>query len=246
MRPQPTIGMIVPPAAGDVPPEPLELYGGRAHFIAEGLALKALSPEGYDAVIERVEALAVRLRERGAEAISLMGTSLSFYRGAAFNDALIAGMKAATGLPATTMTDSVIEALGALGARRLAVATAYGDPVNDRLTDYLERAGFEVAALRALDIEDVDTIATVTTETLIDLGVEACKAAPGADALFISCGGLRTLPVTGPVERRTGMPVVSSALAGAWGAMGLLGLDRHAQGAGRLFDPALSPDGRMG
>ena len=91
----PTIGMIVPPAAGAVPPEPLELYGARARFIAEGLALKALSPEGYDAVIERVAALAVRLKSRGAEAISLMGTSLSFYRGAAFNDELIATMKAA-------------------------------------------------------------------------------------------------------------------------------------------------------
>ncbi|MGI3128534.1 aspartate/glutamate racemase family protein [Nitratireductor sp. PBL-C9] len=232
---KPVIGMIVPPAAGAVPPEPLALYAGRAEFIAEGLALKALSPEGYDAVIERVEELSARLAERGAQAISLMGTSLSFYRGAAFNAELIATMEKASGLPATTMTDSVLEAFAALGVRRLAVATAYRSAVNDRLKAYLEAAGFEVTVLRSLDIEDVDAIASVTSETLIDLGAETCRAAKDAEALFISCGGLQTLPVTEPVEQRCGLPVVSSALAGAWGAMGLLGLDRRADGAGRLF-----------
>ena len=64
-----TIGMIVPPASGAVPPEPPELYPDLT-FIAEGLALPRLTPEGYDTVIEDTAGLAVKLKERGAEAIA--------------------------------------------------------------------------------------------------------------------------------------------------------------------------------
>ena len=39
----------------------------------------------------------------------------------------------ASGLPATTMSDAVIDGLNAVGGHRVAVATAYNDEVNDRL-----------------------------------------------------------------------------------------------------------------
>lgn len=233
-----TIGMIVPPAEGDVPPEPLALYGDRAHFIAAGLALERMSESGYDAVIERVGTLAAVLAERGAEAISLMGTSLSFYRGPAFNQTLIEAMESAAGRPATTMTNAVIDALKTVGARRLAVATAYRDDVNRRLAEYLKTFGFEVSALSALDLEEVDAVHGVTTEELVALGRDAFEAAERADAIFISCGGLRTMPVTPLLEQACRVPVVSSAMAGAWDAMRLAGLDAATPGAGILFEAA--------
>ena len=101
------IGMIVPPASGEVPPEPPILYP-MLNFIAEGLALPRLTPKGYDTVIEDTAGLAIKLKERGAEAIALMGTSLSFYRGPAGNRAVIEAMREATDLPVTTMTNSVL------------------------------------------------------------------------------------------------------------------------------------------
>jgi maleate cis-trans isomerase len=48
-----------------------------------------------------------------------MGTSLSFYRGYAFNEQLKATMHEASGLPVTTMSTGVVEGLRAVGARRL-------------------------------------------------------------------------------------------------------------------------------
>src|SRR5690606_37768076 len=83
---RPLVGVIVPPAQGEVPPELPQLYGGALDFMAHGLALGRLTPEGYDAVIGKVEAAARALADRGADAVALMGSSLSFYRGRAFND----------------------------------------------------------------------------------------------------------------------------------------------------------------
>lgn len=233
----PLVGMIVPPAHGRVPVEPLALYSGRANFVARGLALSELTEKGYDGVIEKVTDLACELRDAGAQAVSLMGTSLSFYRGASFNRDLIARMTEATGVPATTMTDSVIEALNVMGARRLAVATAYDAPVNNLLSAYLAQAGFEIVSLKSLKLTDLDAVQATESEELIALGDDALRAAEKpVDALFISCGGLKTLPVNPVLEARHGLPVISSSLAGAWGAMRCAGLDARATAAGRLFE----------
>ncbi|WP_050928449.1 aspartate/glutamate racemase family protein [Aestuariivita boseongensis] len=230
-----TIGMIVPPADGAVPPEPPVLYPD-LRFIARGLALPELTPEGYDSVIDHVADLARQLKDEGADAVSLMGTSLSFYRGPEGNAQVLAAMREATALPVTTMTDSVLEALAAFGAKRIAVATAYTDVVNDRLRSYLGAEGLEILSLEALSLTDVKTIQSVGDADLITLGKRAAKAAPEAEALFISCGGLRTLPVITPLEDALGVPVISSATAGAWGAVRLSGHPGRARGYGRLFE----------
>lgn len=231
----PTIGMIVPPAAGEVPPEAPALYPEGVNFIAEGLALQRLTPEGYDGVIGKVGDLARTLKTRGATAIALMGTSLSFYRGAQFNNELITTMREAGGLPATTMSAGVVRALQALGAKRVVLGTAYGQAVNDRLERFLTESGFSVTGCASLDIEDVDSIFSVTGDMLMDLADRAVRTSGKADALFLSCGGLRTLNVTAPLERIHGLPVVSSSTAGAWQAMRLIGHDPRVEGYGRLL-----------
>jgi arylmalonate decarboxylase len=62
-----------------VPSDGAALYGARVGFIARGLGLGEISPRGYEAVIDRVVELAVELDRAGASAVSLMGTSLSFF-----------------------------------------------------------------------------------------------------------------------------------------------------------------------
>lgn len=231
----PLLGVIVPPADGAVPPELPELYGRELSFSAVGLGIPAMSAAGFDTVIDRVAQAAQTLARRGARAVALMGTSLSFYRGAAFNEQLGRTLRDATGLPAVTMSDAIVQALHRVGARRLAVATAYTDDVNDRLVAFLRDHGFDVLGLESLQLLTVAEVHAVTRQTLLDLGARAAARAPQADALLVSCGGLRTLDVTVPLEDRLGLPVVSSAVAGAWSAARLTGHSGHAAGRGRLL-----------
>ncbi len=231
----PIIGMIVPPAAGLVPADGARLYPGLP-FIASGLGLGSVTPAGYDAVIESVVGHARRLQERGAAAVSLMGTSLSFYRGATFNTALTEAMREATGLPCTTMSTAVVNGLRALGLRRVALATAYIDDVNERLAAFLAEEGIAAAGCRSLGITGVDAMARVDTDTLVDLCLRAAEAAPDCDGILLSCGGLLTLDAIPEVERRVGLPVVSSSPAGFWDAVRLAGGGvQAAPGYGRLF-----------
>ena len=232
---KPVIGLIVPPGAGEVPQDAALLYGDRVRFIARGLGIGGVSPTGFNPVIDTVLDKARELRDAGAQAISLMGTSISFYRGAAFTEDLRAAMQEATGLPCTTMSHAIVAALRALGIQRVAVATSYIDELNDRLVDYLSHAGFVVTAIRGLSITGVKEVGEVTPQTLMDLAESVHAQDRSADGIFISCGGLLTLDVLAPLEAKLGLPATASSPAGFWDVMRLAGLDPASPGYGRLF-----------
>jgi len=238
MAPLPHLGLIVPPAAGAVPVDGPLLYGERIRFSALGLGLGEISTRGYTEVIDSVVEKAVALKAEGVSAVSLMGTSLSFFRGADFNAQLQAEMARATGLPCTTMSNAIVGALRQLGVRRVAVATAYIDEVNAHLRRYLEQSGFELLALQGLAISDVQAVGQVPTQVLVDLCLRVFDAQPGADGILISCGGLVTLDAVREVEARLQLPVVSSSPAGFWDLVRTAGLDTRSAGQGRLFAEA--------
>lgn len=232
---QPHLGLIVPPAAGAVPVDGPLLYGERIRFSARGLGLGEISTRGYTEVIDSVIEKAVELADLGVGAVSLMGTSLSFFRGAAFNRQLQAEMARATGLPCSTMSDAIVGGLRSLGVRRVAVATAYIDEVNLQLRRYLQDSDFEPLALQGLSISDVQAVGAVPTQVLVDLCTTVFEASPGADGILISCGGLVTLDAVREVEARHGVPVVSSSPAGFRELVRSAGLDARSPGHGRLF-----------
>jgi arylmalonate decarboxylase len=230
------IGLLVPPADGRMPADGALLYGERVRFITRGLGIEAITPEGFAPVADTLVQHAVQLRDAGAQALSLMGTSLSFYRGAAFTDALRQAMQDATGVPCTTMSHAVVRALRTLGVERVAVATSYIDDLNDRLVDYLSHQDFEVSAIEGLAITGVDAVGEVSTRTLVELGQRVVARAPRAEGLFISCGGLLTLDAIRLLEARLGLPVIASSPAGFWDVMRTAGEDASSPGFGRLFE----------
>jgi arylmalonate decarboxylase len=221
---QPLLGLVAPPADYPVPPEGIALYGSSIRFKVHGLGLKTMTPAGYDSVIDKIVPAARQQAAAGANAVVIFGTSLTFYRGAAFNQKLIDDVRAATGLPATSMSSAVVDGLKAVRARRIAVATAYADEVNGRLRGFLEESGFEVLALKGLGLEAIGEAGKISQGSLEEFCAGVFRGAPRADALLVSCGGLRTLELVAPLEHSCGVPVVSSTPHALWAGMRLLGL----------------------
>src|SRR5580704_6002728 len=182
---EPVMGMIFPPANYPVPPEAKQLYPSGVTFLAEGLAFNGMTIESYDEAVPRIVPAAMKLKDRGATGISIMGTSLTFYKGAAFNQELIDRVHKATGLPATSMSTGIVDGLKVAGAKRVVVATAYSDVVNATLERFLKESGFEVLSIKGLNLVSADG---VTQEQIIDLAVRTVTSAPEADALLVSCG----------------------------------------------------------
>lgn len=229
----PVIGMIFPPADYPVPPEATELYPKRVRFLAEGLAFNGMTIDSYDEAVPRIVPAAIKLKERGASAISIMGTSITFYKGAAFNQQLIDRVKKATGLPATSMSSGIVDGLKVAGARRIAVATAYSDIVNATLVRFLKESGFGVVAIKGLNL--IRATDAVTHDQLLDFSTGVFESAHNADTLLISCGGLKTLDLLVPLEFRCKVPVVSSTPHALMNAVRLVGLSPRAIGFGSVL-----------
>jgi arylmalonate decarboxylase len=231
----PVLGLIFPPLNRGVPDEGIAMYGDRLKYVVTGLGVEQMTPEGFNAVIERVPAAAKKLADAGAEAIELTGTSLTFYQGEAFNQKLRQIVVDASGLPATTMSNGVIEGIKAVDAKRVAVATAYNDVVNERLRAFLIEHGLTPVVVTGMGIEAIADVDKVTQNDLLEFGARVGKSAKGAEALLLSCGGFRTLELIAPIEARIGVPVISSMPHGLWAGARLVGMSGAAPGYGTLL-----------
>ena len=212
------IGMTVPFAENRVPDEGLVMYPD-VEFVPRGTGVRSLTPEGYDAAVDKMIPGAEDLARSGVEAVMLMGTSLTFYRGPKFHEELLEKARRVTGLPCSSMSQSVVDGLRFFKAKKVAVSTAYSKVVNDKLQELLEYHGFEVKSLECFGITDFGGGATGKSEQeIIELTGRAIEKAPAADAVLISCGGLRTLNCSAPIEERYGLPVVTSTQSGGFPA----------------------------
>jgi arylmalonate decarboxylase len=232
-----TIGLVVPTAEHKAPAEAALMYP-HVTFVARGVGVRALTPEGYAPAMASILPAAEKLAHAGVDAIMVIGTSLTFYKGAAAHRRLLDDLRAATGLPVGTMSQAVIDGLRAVAAKKLAVATAYEGEVNRRLKDFLTQEGFEVRAIDGFGITDFGGPSRMSEADILDLGAKVCEEAVDAEGLLVSCGGLRTLGIARPFEERHGIPVVSSMPAALWAAMRLAGASGHVAGCGRMLAAA--------
>ncbi len=231
----PVLGLIFPPLNRGVPEEGVAMYGDKLKFVVTGLGVERMTPDGFEAVLPKIPAAAEKLAAAGAEAIELTGTSLTFYKGEAFNQKLRETVTKASGLKATTMSNGVIDGLKAVGAKRVAVATAYNEDVNERLHAFLIEHGLEPLVVKGLGIEAMTDVDKVTQNDLIEFGARVRATAPDADSLLVSCGGFRTLEIIAPLEAKTGVPVISSMPHGLWAGARLVGMSGAAPGYGTLL-----------
>jgi arylmalonate decarboxylase len=234
MRKHLRIGLVVPFSTDRIPAEGPLMYPD-VTFIPRGVGVRALTPEGYDAAWDAILPAAKELAGNDVAAIMVIGTSLTFYRGYEAHRQLLEQLRAETGLPVSTMSEAVVEGLRSVGAKRVAVATAYSDLVNERLADFLKRSGFEVLSVKGFGLVGFGDAANQSEQDIISLSGNAIAEAKAAEAVLISCGGLKTLGCAVPIEQRHGIPVVTSTQSAFWKALRLAGDSGHLPDRGRML-----------
>ena len=160
-------------------------------------------------------------------------TSGSFLNGAGWDDEIrdrVAGSSRCGKIVVTAR--AAADALRALGARRIAVATPYPEMVNALLRTYLEHFGFEICAFHAVDGWGSGGISRLAPQIAIDLALQGMTARP--DAIFISCTNFRAGEVIDRIEAEAGVRVVTANQATFWACARQLGMTRALPGLGHL------------
>ncbi|WNK01565.1 Asp/Glu racemase [Thalassospiraceae bacterium LMO-JJ14] len=134
---------------------------------------------------------------------------------------------------ASSIIAAVIRALQAVGARKIVVATPYLDEINTAEKAYLQDRGFDVLDIQGLNLEKDSDMVRVSPDFIMDMALQLDR--PDADAIFISCGALRSVDVIEALEEKTGKPVITSNQALAWDALRLAGMNEKRDGYGRLL-----------
>jgi maleate isomerase len=197
-------------------PEPVSLYLTRTAHLDVPVSMGMAEALG-DADALAAACREVSIAEPGVTAY--LCTSASFVGGLAGEARLRAAMERGGARRAITTSGAMLEALRALGVRRVAVATPYDAALTDRLVAFLDEAGIATTGVGYLGMgEDIWRVETDSVR-------ELARAIPreSADAVFLSCTNLPTYDVIPGLEAELGVPVLSANLVTLWAALRELG-----------------------
>ncbi|MBS7813486.1 maleate cis-trans isomerase family protein [Roseococcus pinisoli] len=226
----PSSNTVLEPAIAALLRDHPEITAHFARFRVTAINLGEASRGQFDT--GPILAAAELLADAKVAAICWAGTSGSWL-GVTQDEALCAAITARTGIPATTATLALHEALRAAGARRVALVTPYLAEVQAAIVANLEGAGLTVTAERHLEDPGNYSFALHAAET-VDTLVEAAVAEAPTEAVIIHCTNFRGLPGAVALEERLGPLILDSVAVSVWGALGAAGARAGLPG-GRLF-----------
>lgn len=139
-------------------------------------------------------------------------TSAAALLGAVGEDALMVELEQVTGAPVISTAASVATVLARFPGARVAVVTGYIDELNRAIAASLRDRGVDVTRISGLGLEDNYAIGLVEPADIAAFAEDQLGASD-ADVLFVSCTNLRAVETIAVLERRLGIPVVTSNAA---------------------------------
>jgi maleate cis-trans isomerase len=194
----------------------------------------SLATEDLLALSKDVEPLARSLVAKAELDVMLMaGAPVVLANGP---DRIAATLRNATGLPATTNVEGMLNALRRLGVGRVSVVTPYYPAnVNDLLREHLTASGFEVVALATGGAGAVESRKEAAQEGTYRMAKRAFLQSPPAEGLLMVGGGAPIYEVIEALETDIGKPVVAANYAGLWSALTLANVREPIHGFGKLL-----------
>ena len=159
------------------------------------------------------------LVSRGAQRVSLNGIPISVQLGRQRVLELIEDTQNTLGVPGDTAGEAVVAAMHHMGVSKIAVGSRWADQVNEALIRYLDHAGIEVLTVtcRGQWAQQAFSMSIeMGVKLAFELGREAMRQAPQADALFLPGGAWRPLPAVPILEEDYNKPVFTNGNTRAW------------------------------
>ncbi|HSB48702.1 MAG TPA: hypothetical protein VLD15_04240 [Burkholderiales bacterium] len=191
-------------------------------LVTTGLDLKDYT---LAAVEQELPALRQRfdlLAKKKVDRIALSGVPVASVLGRKRMREILAEGQNRTGIACDTDLEAHIAVLQHLGATRIALATRWPDAVNAALTRYLADAGIEVIACRSRPrtLEQNKKAAAADDHLLaLELGGQALREAPGAQALLMPGGLWHAIHAVPLLEAEHGRPVLLNIVSTIWTAL---------------------------
>lgn len=136
--------------------------------------------------------------------------------------------------PVLSSAGALVDSLGVMGFKKVAIITPYMKPLTQQVIDYIEDTGVEVTD--SISLEVADNLAVGRLDPMNLIGHADRLDISQADAVVLSaCVQMPSLPAIQKVEDRLGKPVLSASVATVYQILKTLGLQAKVPDAGYLL-----------
>lgn len=184
------------------------------------LTLTQIDADSTKQIVAELESESRKLADADVDVIVLATTAPSSRMGAGYDRELIRRIEGASGKPAITAATASVEALQALGAKRIVLGAPWSEAVNASTAAFLEASGVTVLAQQALGIVRNLDVGRLDHASAYEMGRRVDR--PDA-VVMLACGNWRTFGSIERLERDLGKPVLSTNLVSLWAALRIIG-----------------------
>lgn len=210
--------------------------------LATGLGLENYTPEGVERAVKNYWNCVDLLAKEGAQAIIFGGAPISALLTRSRVVELLRRTEEKTGVPADAPLEALIAAMKHLGLNKLAVGSRWAGKVNDAIVAYLADGGIEVVTITKRNQWASDAFAMTLEQGLeiaLEVGREAAKTAPQAQAISVPGGAAMSLHVIPALEEEFSKPAFTNMSVEVWNQLVRPGIVPPVQGWGRLLAGAV-------
>ena len=225
---------ILSPSVFEIPSDWSTILPQGFTLVATGLNVQAHTPEEFNRAIDALEStLSVFVAEE-VDAIVIGGITLATQRGYRSELEVISALSNRLARPVTSGMQAGVQALRHLKIRKIVIATAYKDSINQAVKRYYQEGGLDVVGIHGHDVSTPVEQVQLPEGTSARMGLKLFKEHPDADAVLLQ-GRWPSAAEAEPLEVEIGRPVITTVTASLWWLLKTLAIKEPIHGYGRLL-----------
>ena len=245
------IGLIIAHSNTTTEPEFNRIAPEGVSIHAARVPIGARTLEGYSNKDEHLDNAVKLLSDINAKAFAYACTGVNMVAGEDGDIAQARRIIELTGRPAVPTSIAIVEALTALEARRIVLATVLSPDLNEITATYWRNCGFEVLGIGGINLggprKSAEPLSSVPISSVglqppaVIYNMARSVFNAKADAVVVINANLRSIEIAAQFERDFGVPFISSGIATMWATLQAAGVRESIPGYGRLLgeQPAL-------
>jgi maleate cis-trans isomerase len=197
------------------------------------VAYRDITPEEQMRCVLELEQESRKLADAAVGVIVFAATAPTLAKGKGYDRELINRMEDASGRPATTAATAFVEALTALGAKKIAIGAPWSRTMDKPMVAFMLAHGFEVVHSEVAGFVSGVELGRTGPEAAYQLGRKTDR--PGADAIIMPGGNWPSMAVAERLENELGKPVLCNNAVSLWAGLRLLKRGDSVRGYGTLL-----------
>lgn len=229
-----TVGVVKPTYRPGSLEEFIRLLPEGISVIPLFLGIREGTTEEFKRVLDAIEQKVRELAEIGVDLIHPEGAPPFMVHGFKGERELLDRWEKQHGLPVITSGTTQVDAMRALGMRRIVGVTYFKGEINDMFSQYFVEAGFEVLAMEGMEVA-FDQVGRLSSYEVYAHTKAAFLRHERVDGIYMLGTGWRVLDILELLEQDLEVPVVHPVPARIWAIQNFFHVRENTPGFGRLL-----------